>query len=122
MMDYERVRERDGRYLELRLKLARDILRSLDGHGAYAMRMLASALRTAEPPLDNFAEPFDSLANSLVPPKREGVLPEFQLACALDRAARHPDALRRLEGVEGPPWSQIRSALEELREVNRESP
>lgn len=109
---------RDQHELDNRRRLARDVLRSLDGVPTWTLRMLASAVAMSAPPIDKFASAFDAQANT-VEGGHEGVLAEFQMAVALGSVARHPEVLDRLEGLEVAPWCQIRSALVEVRESER---
>jgi hypothetical protein len=90
------------------------VFASLDEVPASALRMLARGLSLAERPLSEFAQSVDHYADCVEYEDIEGWLAELRLAHSAGVASRHPncpDLLERLEGLEEPPWAQLREAL-----------
>ena len=78
------------------------------------MRSLAVSVALAEPPLREFAQPLDYLADALSDPALSGDLARLAMKRALRLARRDPrcgELLERLEGVAEPPWPEVRAAL-----------
>jgi hypothetical protein len=104
--------------LDDRKQLARDVLAGLNDLDPGALRMLAAGLSLAAGPLRELAQPFRYYADVLEYEEVEGWLAVLAMAHALDRMDRDPECgelIERLEDMEGPPWPQLREALETLR-------
>ena len=90
------------------------ILGALAGWDPSAVRSLSTTLALSEPPLRAFAQPFDYAADAIEDPRLSGDLARLSTRRALRLVARDPrcgELLERLEGVDEPPWPQVREAL-----------
>lgn len=102
--------------LEARTRLAREVFDALDV-SAPALRLIAGTLAAAGGPLAQFADALDFHADVLEDPAVSGTLATLRLARDLRVVASRPDAgelLERLDGLEQPPWPELRAALEQL--------
>jgi hypothetical protein len=100
--------------LDRRKQLARDVLRSLDGIEASAIRMLAGGLSLVPAPLNELAQPLDYHADAVEHEDVSGDLATLRTARALRLIARHPECpelIERLEGLDAPLWASLRGAL-----------
>ena len=90
------------------------IFASLASWHPSAVRSLSTTLALSEPPLRAFSQPLDYLADALADPALSGDLARLSMRRALRLTVRHPrcgELLERLEGVDEPPWPEVRAAL-----------
>ncbi len=98
-----------------RQAIAQEAFDGMAGIEPGALEILAQGLRLAEQPLGELSEPLSYYADVLASEDVTGRLAVLRLARSLRLIAAHPgcpELLDRLEGMDHPPWLQIRNALE----------